>query len=64
MSEKRKRENEKPACKYGGKCYQKNPTHLETYAHPGITCDLYGQLDRDGVLWVGRGGCGKITKID
>ena len=62
MSEKRKRENEKPACKYGGKCYRKNPTHLETYAHPGTTCDLYGQT---GQRWGTVGGaCGKITKID
>ena len=38
MSEKRKRENEaeKPACKYGEKCYRRNPIHLETYSHPGI----------------------------
>ncbi|XP_028398531.1 tyrosyl-DNA phosphodiesterase 1-like isoform X2 [Dendronephthya gigantea] len=36
MSEKRKRENEleKPVCKYGEKCYRKNPVHLEEYFHP------------------------------
>ncbi|CAB3995701.1 tyrosyl-DNA phosphodiesterase 1-like [Paramuricea clavata] len=36
MSEKRKRENEaeKPKCKYGEKCYRKNPIHLEAYSHP------------------------------
>lgn len=22
------------ACKYGAKCYQKNPIHLEKYKHP------------------------------
>ena len=35
MSEKRKRESEKPACKYGEKCYRKNAVHLETDSHPG-----------------------------
>ena len=37
MSEKRKREDEKPACKYGEKCYRKNPIHRETYFHPEQT---------------------------
>ena len=50
MSEKRKRENEaeKPACKYGEKCYRRNPIHLETYSHPGIMA-----FARGWVGWVG-----------
>ena len=24
-------------CKYGAKCYQKNPTHKEKYRHPPST---------------------------
>lgn len=24
----------KPACKYGSKCYRKNPDHLAEYSHP------------------------------
>ncbi|XP_058835114.1 histone PARylation factor 1-like [Topomyia yanbarensis] len=27
----------KPACKYGSACYQKNPIHKEKYQHPPIT---------------------------
>ncbi|XP_059051365.1 histone PARylation factor 1 [Achroia grisella] len=26
----------RPACKYGSKCYQKNPTHHATYKHPPL----------------------------
>lgn len=38
-SSKRKRENENyneklPICKYGEKCYQKNPLHLTKFRHP------------------------------
>ena len=24
----------KPLCKYGSKCYRKNPDHLRRFAHP------------------------------
>lgn len=26
--------NSRPQCKYGNKCYQKNPIHLSKYSHP------------------------------
>ncbi len=25
----------RPPCRYGTKCYRKNPEHLEQYSHPG-----------------------------
>ena len=25
----------RPLCQYGSRCYRKNPTHLNEYAHPG-----------------------------
>ena len=25
----------KPMCKYGKKCYRKNPVHFEEFRHPG-----------------------------
>lgn len=27
-------EDKRTACKYGDKCYQKNPKHLEKFKHP------------------------------
>ena len=27
-------EGKNPACKYGSKCYRKNPEHLRRFAHP------------------------------
>lgn len=28
---------QKPLCKYGPKCYQKNPTHREQFDHPWVS---------------------------
>lgn len=36
-------EDARPACKYGTKCYRKNPAHFEEYRHPGkykVTCHI------------------------
>lgn len=29
----------KPPCKYGSKCYRKNPTHFAQFSHPGTPCE-------------------------
>jgi len=29
----------RPTCKYGTKCYRKNPAHFEEYRHPGYDSD-------------------------
>lgn len=37
---------DKPACKYGKKCYRKNPTHFEEFSHPGIcVISIYGKCN-------------------
>lgn len=36
-------EDTRAVCKYGTKCYRKNPVHFEEYRHPGkyeVTCDI------------------------
>ena len=30
----------KPTCKYGSKCYRKNPGHLRRFAHPPVEDDV------------------------
>lgn len=57
MSEKRKRDVEKPPCKYGEKCYRRNPDHFQEYSHPS------GTIWPTRVLVVG-GGAAKHTTID
>ncbi|KAJ7384709.1 tyrosyl-DNA phosphodiesterase 1 [Desmophyllum pertusum] len=34
MSEKPKKNDGRPLCKYGTECYRKNPAHFEEYRHP------------------------------
>ena len=31
---------QKPVCKYGSKCYRKNPSHREEFTHPGTVQDI------------------------
>ena len=31
--------NTKPRCKFGEKCYRKNPQHLQQYSHPNKNDD-------------------------
>ena len=31
---------QKPVCKYGSKCYRKNPSHREEFSHPGKVQDI------------------------
>lgn len=35
MSKETTGSGSKPPCKYGNKCYRKNPTHFSQFSHPG-----------------------------
>ena len=32
--------NNLPPCKYGAKCYRKNPSHFEEFSHPQCRCSV------------------------
>ena len=47
----------KPVCKYGMKCYQKNPKHRKTYSHPWVREGCTVPLGEGGVYsTLGEGG--------
>lgn len=47
-----RKKKEKPICKYGAKCYRKNPSHLQDFRHPGkllftvVNCHYEAVSDR------------------
>lgn len=44
---------QKPLCKYGNKCYRKNPQHLEQYSHGSSDDDSESQVRRNPAKTLG-----------
>ena len=44
----------KPACRYGAKCYQSNPQHLQKYSHPQTKCKFGSVCDDETLLHLSK----------
>ena len=51
---------EKQMCKYGSKCYRKNPDHLRRFAHPPPSTSATGEESGDS----GSGSELGVTSVD
>ena len=44
----------KPTCRYGAKCYQSNPQHLQKYSHPKTKCKFGSAYDDETLIHLSK----------